>query len=204
MDHTAVWLRAESRSTPQSTPQSSQQADTSHSMNAVGKRAFLKAEHGLQQDDSTPRKTKHIWISPKAVPTDFTGLWKSAAKGRGPGVTSVTVTWLREDCAGASPAALICSADPRQGWKDFPPKPSYPPAEQKSPPILTRSYCRDALHSETKSSSERGEEKRGEERKHRGKEKSGRKREQKERSEESTRRGEEGEEAKGRGQETGG
>lgn len=68
-----------------------------------------------------------------------------------------------EDCAGASPAALICSADPRQSWKDFPPKPSYPPAEQKSPPILTRSYCRDALHSETKDSRGRGGEARGEE-----------------------------------------
>lgn len=57
-----------------------------------------------------------------------------------------------KDCAGASPAPLICSADPRQSRRDFPPKPSYPPAEQKSPPILTRRYCRDAFHSETKDS----------------------------------------------------
>lgn len=109
-----------------------------------------------------------------------------------------------EDCTGASPAALICSADPQQGWKDFLPKPSYPPAEQKSPPILTRSYCRDALHSETKDSSERGEETRGgqEERKHGRKEKRGGKRKYKESREakkESTRRGEEG---NGRGWET--
>lgn len=125
------------------------------------------------------------------------------------GVTSVTVTWLREDCAGASPAALICSADPRQGWKDFPPKPSYPPAEQKSPPILTRSYCRDALHSETKDSSERGEEKRREERRRERaqrkreewKEKEAKRKEKKEvrRGEHQERRGERG----GKGKRTG-
>lgn len=69
-----------------------------------------------------------------------------------------------EDCAGVSPAALICSADRRQGWKDFPPKPSYPPAEQKSPPILTCCYFRDALHTETKDSRVGGENERGQER----------------------------------------
>lgn len=33
-----------------------------------GTRAFLKAEHGTTQTDSTVRETKHIWILLKAVP----------------------------------------------------------------------------------------------------------------------------------------
>lgn len=62
---------------------------------------------------------------------------------------SVTVTWVGRIVL---VYALMCSADLQQSWKDFPPKPSYPPAEPKSPPISARSYCRDALHPETKDS----------------------------------------------------
>lgn len=59
--------------------------------------------------------------------TDFTGLLKSAAEEQVQGLVQPLCfsdsDTAGEDCAGALAAALICSADPRQGWKDFPQSP---------------------------------------------------------------------------------
>lgn len=76
---------------------------------------------------------------------------------------SVRVTWHGKDCARASPADLICSADLQQVWKDFPPQspltllPSRNPL-QSSLAVTTRtSYTVRQRKSEVK----RREERRG-------------------------------------------
>lgn len=109
-----------------------------------------------QQHDSTVRDNTHL-DSTRRLLHGFPRAFYECNSGKGgEGLVQLRChsdsDMTGKDCAGASPAPLICSADPRQSRRDFPPKPSYPPAEQKSPPILTRRYCRDAFHSETKDS----------------------------------------------------